>query len=275
MTRLAPVIALSHGGGPMPILGDPRSANITASLKTKVPKILKLGTDEEPKAIVLVTAHWSTKVPTVSSAAKHELYYDYYGFPPEAYDLKYDAPGSPEVADMIEKALKDEGLESKKDSRRGWDHGVFVPMILIHPSASVPIIQLSVLASESPAAHYRLGRALSTLRSHNIAIVGSGFASMHNIPHMFSGITRTPAFKALNDEWNALVTDAAMTEDVEERGNKFDGWRRWKGAWDMHPKGGAEHFLPLVVCAGAAGEEKAKAYADEMMGLDMWSYYWE
>ena len=101
---------------------------------------------------------------------------------------------------------------------------------------------------------------------------------MHNLRHMFSGITKTAEYKALNKEWNEVVTDAAMTEDAGERGRKFEGWRGWKGAWDMHPKGGAEHFLPLVVCAGAAGEgvgSEAGRYRDEMVGLDIWSYYWE
>lgn len=148
-------------------------------------------------------------------------------------------------------------------------------MTLIHPSASIPIIQLSVLRSEDPAAHFRMGQALSKLRSQNIAIIGSGFASLHNLRHMFSGVTRTPTFKSLNEEWSKQVTDAVQTEDVSERGKKFEGWRLWKGAYDMHPRGGAEHFLPLVVCAGAGGEGKAKAFTDEFVGLDMWSYYWE
>lgn len=118
-SRLAPVIAISHGGGPMPILGDPRQAALAKTLRTRVPKILKLGTDEQPRAIVLVTAHWNTNVPTISSGEKHELYYDYYGFPPEAYELKYDAPGSPEVAGLVENALKEAGLPAKKDAKRG------------------------------------------------------------------------------------------------------------------------------------------------------------
>jgi aromatic ring-opening dioxygenase catalytic subunit (LigB family) len=119
MTRLAPVISLSHGGGPMPLLGDPAHAAITKSLKTKVPKILKLGTPEAPKAIVLVTAHWSTSKVTVSSGSKHELLYDYGGFPPESYKIKHDAPGSPEVADQVAKALKEAGIECEKDAKRG------------------------------------------------------------------------------------------------------------------------------------------------------------
>jgi hypothetical protein len=119
MTRLAPVISISHGGGPMPILGDPSHAAITHSLKNRVPKILKLGTPEEPRAIVLVTAHWNTEEVKISSGEKHDLYYDYGGFPAEAYSLKYDAPGSPEVAEMVRRALEEHGIGSKKDGTRG------------------------------------------------------------------------------------------------------------------------------------------------------------
>lgn len=156
----------------------------------------------------------------------------------------------------------------------GWDHGVFVPMTLIHPAATIPIIQLSVLASEDPAAHYAIGRALAPLREQNIAIVGSGFASMHNLRAMFSGQSRTPAYKALNEAWSKSVADAVMTRDVDAQKDKFKGWRKWPGAYEMHPRGGAEHFLPLVVCAGVGGGEEAKAYGDEMGGLKMWSFYW-
>jgi aromatic ring-opening dioxygenase catalytic subunit (LigB family) len=119
MTRLAPVISLSHGGGPMPLLGDPSHREITSSLKSKVPKILKLGTSEAPKAIILVTAHWSTDKVTISSGSKHDLLYDYYGFPPESYEIKHNAPGSPEIASEVEKALKDAGIKCEKDAERG------------------------------------------------------------------------------------------------------------------------------------------------------------
>lgn len=118
MTR-GSVIALSHGGGPMPLLGDPSHADIVASLKNKVPKILKLGTPDAPRAILLVTAHWSERRPTISSGKKHRLEYDYYGFPPETYNLEYDAPGSPEVAEEVERAMKNAGLNPELDDFRG------------------------------------------------------------------------------------------------------------------------------------------------------------
>jgi aromatic ring-opening dioxygenase catalytic subunit (LigB family) len=301
MTRLAPVLSISHGGGPMPILGDPSHAEITKSLQTKVPKILRLGTREQPKAIVLVTAHWSTDKVTISSGARHDLLYDYYGFPDEAYNLKYDAPGSPEVAGEVERVLKEAGVECKQDSQRGmssntslpsslssiscekdqtlieaeWDHGVFIPMMLIEPKARIPIVQLSVLASESPAQSFAIGRALASLRAQNIAIVGSGFASFHNLRLMFSGISSTPDFKQKNTEWSDAVSDAATTDDIAAREKKFEDWRNWPASYTMHPRGGAEHFLPLIVCAGAGAETKGRKYADKFMGLDMWSYYWD
>jgi len=119
MSRRAPVISISHGGGPLPLLGDPSQAGIIDGLKNKVPTILKLGTAEQPRAIVLVTAHWSTDIPTISGAEKHELYYDYGGFPRETYQLKYNAPGSPEVAALVKGALEERGLKGRLDLSRG------------------------------------------------------------------------------------------------------------------------------------------------------------
>jgi len=118
MTR-APVIALSHGGGPMPLLGESNHRHITKSLQTRVPELLRLNTPDAPRAIIVVTAHWSTENPTISSGKQHSLYYDYYNFPPETYKLKYDAPGSPEVAEEIAQAMREVGLKPELDAERG------------------------------------------------------------------------------------------------------------------------------------------------------------
>ena len=113
------VISLSHGGGPMPVLGDPGHKEIIRSLKTRVPEILRLNTPERPRAIVVVTAHWLERNPTISNGKRHKLYYDYGGFTPETYRLKYDAPGSPEVAREVGEALKSVGLTPGHDDERG------------------------------------------------------------------------------------------------------------------------------------------------------------
>jgi len=124
MTR-APVVALSHGGGPLPLLGDPSHKHIIKSLQTRVPELLRLNSPDAPRAIIVVTAHWSAENPTISSGKKHSLYYDYYNFPPETYKLKYDAPGSPEVAEEVAQAMRDVGLKPELDNERGKTHHTF------------------------------------------------------------------------------------------------------------------------------------------------------
>lgn len=148
-------------------------------------------------------------------------------------------------------------------------------MKLIDPEATVPIVQVSVLASESPSQSFLIGRALASLRAQNIAIIGSGFATFHNLRLMFSGAASNPDFKKTSVEWSDAVSDAATTDDVAVRDEKFKEWRNWPHSYTMHPRGGAEHFLPLIVCAGAGGETVGRKYADEFLGLDMWSYYWD
>lgn len=263
----------------MPILGDPGHKDIIYSLKNRVPRLLGLGTPQAPRAIVLVTAHWSTRTPTITSGTSPDLIYDYYGFPPESYSLKYPAPGSPSVAEEVKKAMEAQGLKPALDASRGWDHGVFVPLLLVNPKADIPVVQLSVLSSEDPAEHFAMGRALASLRDQNVAIVGSGFASFHNLRKMGElmrgGPTFSP-FKKRSDEWNEALGDVVRRGNETERLEGLKGWRGLPYADEMHPRGGGEHFMPLIVCAGAAGEEQeaAGSYADKFLGIDVWTYYW-
>jgi aromatic ring-opening dioxygenase catalytic subunit (LigB family) len=156
----------------------------------------------------------------------------------------------------------------------GWDHGVFIPMILVNPKADIPIVQVSVLESEDPSAHFAMGRALGKLRDSNIAIIGSGFASFHNLRLLRSTEIESPAFVQRNMEWNKAVAEAALEETASKREDQFKDWRSWPASHEMHPSGGGEHFLPLIVCAGAGGDGKAQKYADKFMGMDMYSFYW-
>jgi len=258
----------------MPVMGDPGHAELIKSMTERVPSILRLNTTDAPRAIVLVTAHWSERKPTISNGKKHKLYYDYGGFPPETYKLKYDAPGSPDVANEVYNLLEGAGFSPEMDEERGWDHGVFIPMLLINPKADIPIVQLSVLSSDSPAQHFAMGQALSSLRDSGVAILGSGMPSFHNLRILLSGGVHEIGFQTSNAHWSETVTSAVKTENVEERGKKFDSWRDWIGAKEAHPVGGVEHFLPLIVCAGAGGQGKAESFADDVMGAKQYSYFW-
>lgn len=119
MTIRAAVIALCHGGGPLPVLGDPGHKELIKSMTERVPRILGLGTSRAPKAMVIITAHWSEREPTISNSETPRLFYDYGGMPPEAYQLKYGAAGSPELASEVYDLLAKAGFDPVMDAKRG------------------------------------------------------------------------------------------------------------------------------------------------------------
>lgn len=270
MAVLAPAIFVNHGGGPMPLLGDEVHAGLTKFLRDDVQKHINL---KEWKAIILVTAHWEESQVTISSGKHHDLYFDYYGFPPESYKYKYDAPGDPETAQRVHNALKDAGIKSKLDSQRGWDHGVFVPMMLINPEANIPIIQISVLENQDPKQHYEIGKVLQQFRKEGIAILGSGM-SYHNMREFRYGRYKDAA---VNKEFDDYLTKVCTAENESERKAGLLAWRDQPGASEAHPPRAAEHFMPLVVIAGAGGSKPAERIFNwDMSGaFRLSSYIWK
>lgn len=119
-----------------------------------------------------------------------------------------------------------------------------------------------------------MGQALAPLRSRGIAIIGSGMPTSHNLRLLFSGLGNTPPYIARNKEWSYRLTETLKISDAEERGKRLEDWRNWTGAEDAHPANGQEHFLPLIVCAGAGGDKSVKGWEDEVMGTPQWTYYW-
>jgi 4,5-DOPA dioxygenase extradiol len=151
-----PCIYVNHGGGPLPLLGaQPAVADFLGSYASTI---------NRPRAILLVTAHWIADTVTVSSGATHPLLFDYGGFPPQTYKYRYDAPGSPELAESVCKLLAAGNIPCKKDPKRGWDHGTFVPLMLMYPDADIPVVALSLQTSLDPEFHIRVGEALQPLR---------------------------------------------------------------------------------------------------------------
>ncbi|CAK1597728.1 unnamed protein product [Parnassius mnemosyne] len=251
MMVLAPALFVNHGGGPMPLLGDKEHAGLTIFLRDEVKKHVNI---KELKAIILITAHWEENKVTISSGKHHNLYFDYYGFPPVSYKYKYDAPGDSDLAERIKKSLDKAGIESRLDSKRGWDHGVFVPMMLINPEADIPIIQISVLSNQDPEQHYKLGQALYEFRKEGIAIFGSGM-SYHNMREFMYSRHQN---KVVNKEFDDFLNEVCTSESEEKRRKGLISWRQQRGASEAHPPRAAEHFMPLIVVAGAGGSAPGK-----------------
>jgi 4,5-DOPA dioxygenase extradiol len=172
------IVYFSHGGGPMPILGDPGHLAMI-DFMADLPKHLP-----EPEAILVISAHWEQAPVTVMGSALPPMFYDYYGFPPAAYEIKYPAPGSPALAEQIVTRLSESNIPVRIDPERGFDHGLFIPLNLMYPQADIPAIQLSLHTNLSPETHLELGRSLNNLPEINLLVIGSGF-SFHNMSAFF------------------------------------------------------------------------------------------
>jgi aromatic ring-opening dioxygenase catalytic subunit (LigB family) len=209
-----------------------------------------------PKAVLVISGHWENPQPTFNIAAKPGLLFDYYGFPEHTYRLKYPAAGAPELAERVRELLLREGIKTDSESRRGLDHGVFVPFLLIYPNADVPMLQLSLQAGLDPGLHLALGRALAPLRDQGVLIVGSGM-SYHNLADMFSG--RGAEAAAAFDAWlGNAVQDPATRDQLLTR------WREAPGGAASHPR--EEHLIPLMVAAGAALADRGFRSFGESIG---------
>jgi aromatic ring-opening dioxygenase catalytic subunit (LigB family) len=216
-----------------------------------------------PRAILAVSAHWEAAVPTVTANATPRLIYDYTNFPPHTYALRYDAPGSPELAQRVRDLLAGAGIASATDPERGFDHGVFVPFRLMYPEADIPVVQLSITIGYDPAAHLALGAALAPLRDEGVLIVGSGM-SFHDLRTMFDG-ERDDAERF--DMW----LTAAITGQPERRAELLMHWSEAPSARAAHPE--EDHLLPLLVAAGAASAEPGhRVFHDDLLNKPISGY---
>jgi len=259
------VIYLSHGGGPLPLLGDKGHQNMINIIREITPTLAK------PTAILVISAHWEEHKPTITSGAFPSLIYDYYGFPKEAYEIEYPAPGSPELANRIFNLLESAGIEAKLDDQRGFDHGLFVPLKIMYPNASIPCVQLSLVNSLQPEAHIQMGKALADLKKDNVLIIGSGF-SFHNLKEFFAPSTQKS--KAMNESFEHWLIDTCSNSllSEEERKQRLIDWDSAPAARYCHPR--EEHLLPLHVCYGVAGTAAKRVFEFEIMGKMASTYIW-
>lgn len=256
---------LSHGGGPLPLLGDPAHAAMVKHLQTITTII------QPPQAMVIVSAHWEADVCQITSAANPSLVYDYHGFPPQAYQLTYPASGSPGLALHIQALLAQCHIAASLDAQRGFDHGMFVPLSILYPQADIPCIQLSLLASLDPTSHINIGKALASLRAQNILLIGSGF-SFHNLPEFFSPPNNMASQANLAFEhWlHDVCTNHSYT--AHQRAQMLVAWQSAPSARYCHPR--EEHLLPLLVCYGAASRPASQAFHCDIMGKQSSFFLW-
>ena len=264
MSRL-PTLFLPHGGGPCFFMDwdPPDTWKRMAEYLRTVPG----NVGSRPKALLVISGHWEEKVATIQNNPAPPLLYDYQGFPPSTYQIKFPAPGAPDVSARVGELLGTEGIPYNYDNARGFDHGVFVPLKVAFPNADVPIVQLSLLASMDPAEHIRIGQALAPLRDEGVLIVGSGM-TYHNMRTLMAsmrgganGRGADPGSQRFDDWLEEVLTE----KTPEARIAALSEWAKAPAARGAHPR--EEHLLPLHVAVGAAGTDPGRrTLKDVVMG---------
>ena len=237
MSRL-PTLFLSHGS-PMNAATRTASSDAWAALGAALPR---------PRAVLIASAHWETALPMVTGSEKPETIHDFGGFPDELYSIRYGAAGSPEVAREAVSLLKDAGITGAVNGCRGLDHGAWVPLRWMYPDADVPAVQLSLQPELGSAHHVELGRALAPLSEKGVLIIGSGHATHNLRDWMTNRGNQAPLPYA-----EAFATWLAQRLQAHDTAALIDYRERGPDAARAHPS--SEHYLPLLVAWGAAGDD--------------------
>lgn len=254
-----PAFYIPHGAGPCFFMdwNPPDAWDKTAAFLRGMPASLPA----RPAAIVLVTAHWLAPQVMLTGSAQPGMLFDYHGFPPHTYELRYPAPGAPALAERARGLLADAGIAAAVDTQRGYDHGTFIPLMVAFPAADVPVLQVSLLGSLDAQAHIGYGRALAPLRDEGVLVIGSGM-SYHNMRGY--GDPRSTPVSAEFDRW---LTDTVALP-AAERNARLAAWDTAAGPAGRlcHPPRAEEHLLPLHVVAGAAGNGVGrKVFSDQVL----------
>jgi 4,5-DOPA dioxygenase extradiol len=235
-----PAIFISHGA--------PTLAIETSEYQQDLREFAK--NIERPSAILTVSAHWEQNRPLLITASDHpKTIHDFWGFPQELYEIQYNAPGNPQLARKIALELTKSGFPTEPTQERGIDHGTWVPLSIMYPKATIPVLQLSIPTPRSRRDLFRLGQILSRFREENIMILGSG-GVVHNLrlamPNFRRGNKRIKPdpWAVKFDQWVKEKLETQSFEDLLEAQNKAPEFRKAAPT--------SEHFDPIALIIGTA-----------------------
>ncbi len=225
-----------------------------------------------PRAVIVISPHWETNVPTVGTSSQMETIHDFGGFDPRLYEIEYPATGCPESARQVAERLQRSGVVTELDAERGLDHGAWVPLRYMFQDADVPIVPLSIQHHDGPTHAYQVGQALAPLIDEGFMVVASGNVT-HNLRDWQLSLR-------LNDPTPEYVTQFADWVHDRLVGNDIEGLLNYRHTQEVgrraHPRD--EHLLPLFSALGAAGEDaRAEAFyrgvSDTVIAMDGYAFY--
>ena len=226
-----PALYLSHGAPPL--ADDPVWPGELAAWSAGLPR---------PTAVLVVSAHWEDAPLALGATEPRPLVYDFWGFPEHYYDVRYPAPGAPQLAERVRGLLQSAGTPVQNVPDRGLDHGAYVPLVEMFPAADVPVLQMS-MPTLDPERLMAIGRKLAPLRDEGVLIIGSGFFT-HNLSALRHPAGQVPGWSSEFDDWGRRALQAGDIDALLDFEHKSPAGRL------AHPR--TEHFAPLFVTLGAA-----------------------
>lgn len=252
-----PSLYISHGS-PMLALEPGASGPALARLAAEMPK---------PEAIVIVSAHWESNDLLVSGNPRPETWHDFGGFPKALFEVQYPAPGNPQLAGEVVELLQADNLPARIDTKRPFDHGVWVPLSLMYPQADIPVVQVSLPTRGGPALQTRVGHALASLRERGVLLIGSGSIT-HNLRELdwHAGPESVEPWARTFRDWmieTLAANDEAALHDYRQQA---------PNAVRNHPSD--EHLLPLYFARGAGGEFSVahQGFTMGALGMDIYRF---
>ncbi|VVP46933.1 DODA-type extradiol aromatic ring-opening family dioxygenase [Pseudomonas fluorescens] len=252
-----PSLYISHGS-PMLALEPGASGPALARLADDIAK---------PKAVLIVSAHWESNELLVSGNPQPETWHDFGGFPRTLFDVQYPAPGDPLLAADVVTLLKAADLPARLDTKRPFDHGVWVPLTLMYPQADIPVVQVSLPTRGGPALQTRVGHALASLREQGVLLIGSGSIT-HNLRELdwHAGPESVEPWAKSFRDWmieKLAANDEAALHDYRQQA---------PNAVRNHPSD--EHLLPLYFARGAGGEFSIahQGFTMGALGMDIYRF---
>jgi 4,5-DOPA dioxygenase extradiol len=241
-TTSMPTLFVSHGSPMLAIEDDPAHRFLADCGK-------QLG---KPEAILVLSAHFEAGTATVTTCPRPPTIYDFGGFPDALYNIDYPAPGDPGLARRISELLRTRNIHVRGDSKRGLDHGAWVPLLLMYPDADVPVVQLSIDSRRGPEHHFALGEMLRPLRNEGVLIIGSGSVT-HNLRYAFQSDHDDPV-----PDWVIRFREWVHENVATDQRDALADYRvRAPDAVQNHPT--EEHYLPLLCAMGAIEQEEPRS----------------
>jgi len=251
--RKMPALFIGHGS-PMNAIEDNSFTKNWAKIANEFPR---------PEAILSISAHWYTNGSRICDELHPKTIYDMYGFPPELYNLKYNASGAPELA-HVTKSLISNNVQI--DNSWGYDHGTWSVLCKMYPKADIPVFQLSVDSSASMEDHFRIGQEIRALREKGVLVFGSG-----NVVHNLAKVNwEMNGGYPWADEFDDYIKNKIIQRQYQDVIRYEKAGKSSEQAFTM-----PDHFDPLLYVLGASDDsDKLSIFNDSctMGSLSMTSY---